>query len=306
MKKSYQIGNWKEYNKSLINRGSITFWFSEEIIKTWGAKKDKNHFGRPLVYSDLAIETSCIIRFFYHLPLRAAQGFLSSLASILRINISIPSYTQVCRRAQKLKLDLKLSNRKITDIVFDSSGLKVYGEGEWKMRTHGKSKRRTWRKLHIGICPKTHDIIVSELTENLSHDSKIMPSLLSYAPKGIKKVYGDKGYDSYRCFKAIDEIGAESIIPTRQNSNIFREMHHKRSKILMEIRGLGDDDIARSIWKKLKGYHRRSLVETAFYRIKTMLGPNLKSRKLLSQKIEAMLKCQIINKLNSLGMPQVI
>ncbi|NGX56748.1 MAG: hypothetical protein K1060chlam5_00994 [Candidatus Anoxychlamydiales bacterium] len=209
MRNSYLIGNWKQYNKSLINRGSITFWFSEKSIKTWKAKKNKNHFGRPLVYSDLAIETSSMIRFIYHLPLRSTQGFLLSLASILKLKIPIPSYTQICRRAQKLQLNIKLSNKRVTDIVFDSSGLKVYG---------------------------------------------------------------DKGYDSNRCFEVIDAIGAEHIIPTRINSNVFREMHYKRSEILMEIRGLGDDKLARSIWKKLKGYHRRSLVETAFYRIKTLLG----------------------------------
>ena len=306
MKNSYRIGNWKQYNKSLINRGSITFWFSEEAIKKWKAKKNNAHFGRPLIYSDLAIETSSMIRFIYHLPLRAAQGFMLSLASILRLKISIPSYTQICRRAQKLQLNMKLSNKRVTDIVFDSSGLKVYGEGEWKVRTHGKSKRRIWRKLHIGICPETNDILVSKLTDNSSHDSQVLPDLLANAPRGIKKVYGDKGYDTNKCFEVIDAIGAEPIIPTRINSNVFREMHRQRSEILMEIRGLGDDELARSIWKKLKGYHRRSLVETAFYRIKTLLGSTLKSRKENAQRIEAMIKCQIINKINSLGMPQVI
>jgi hypothetical protein len=306
MKNSYQIGNWKQYNKSLINRGSITFWFSEKSIKKWEAKKDKNHFGRPLIYSDLAIETSNIIRFFYHLPLRATQGFLQSLASILRLKIEIPSYTQICRRAQKLNLNMKISNKRITDIVFDSSGLKVYGEGEWKVRTHGRSKRRTWRKLHIGICPKTNEIVVQKLTDNSSHDSQVLPDLLRRISKGIKKVYGDKGYDTNKCFEVIDAMEAESIIPTRINSNVFRDMHHKRENTLMEIRGLGDDELARSIWKKLKGYHRRSLVETAFYRMKTILGSNLKSRKDDAQRVEAMIKCQIINKINSLGMPQLI
>ena len=95
MKNSCRIGNWKQYNKSLINRGSITFGFSEEAIKNWKAKRNKKHFSRPLVYSNLAIETASIIRFIYHLPLRATQGFMFSLASILRLKISIPSYTQI-------------------------------------------------------------------------------------------------------------------------------------------------------------------------------------------------------------------
>ena len=80
---SYQNGNWKQYNKSLINRGSITFWVSEDSLKKWGAKKDKKHFGRPCFYSDEAILTALTIRFIYHLPLRAMEGFLQSKKNAL-------------------------------------------------------------------------------------------------------------------------------------------------------------------------------------------------------------------------------
>lgn len=155
MKNSYRISNWSKYNKSLINRGSITFWFSQESIDKWFAKKDKKHFGRLFVYSDFAIETATTIRFVYNLNLRALEGFVSSLITLLHLPIKAPSYTQVCRRMQKISSPQKLikSGKRITDIVFDASGLKVYGEGEWKVKIHGKSKRRIWRKIHFGINP---------------------------------------------------------------------------------------------------------------------------------------------------------
>ena len=99
MKNSYRVGNWNQYNKSLVNRGSITFWFSQDSINQWQAKKNPNHFGRPKVFSDSAILTILMIRHIYHLPLRALEGFVSSLIEIMNLNLPCPSYTQVCRRA---------------------------------------------------------------------------------------------------------------------------------------------------------------------------------------------------------------
>ncbi len=300
MKNSYQNGNWKQYNKSLINRGSITFWVSEDSLKKWRAKKDKKHFGRPCFYSDEAILTVLTIRFIYHLPLRAMEGFLRSLFCLLNLSLLSPSYTQVCRRAKKIQLPARLKSRKVTDIVFDASGLKIFGEGEWKVRTHGTSKRRKWRKIHLGICPETQEILLSELTDNSLKDLEVMTNLLEKAPFPIGKVYGDALYDAERCYLSIWKKGGQAVIPIKKNI-VYRQPSkpwlEPRNKQLLEIRGLGGDDIARELWKKLSGYHRRSLVETAFFRWKQLLGPGLKSRKFENQIVESKIKCQILNKM---------
>ena len=308
MKNSYRVGNWNQYNKSLVNRGSITFWFSQDSINQWQAKKNPNHFGRPKVFSDSAILTILMIRHIYHLPLRALEGFIVSLIEIMNLNLSIPSYTQICRRAQKLQLPkMFVSRRKrITDIIFDASGLKVYGEGEWKVRTHGKSKRRSWRKIHIGIDPKTHDIVLAELTENSSNDGQVLVDLLEETNGYVQRVYGDGIYDSERCYEAIRRKGAKPMIPVRRNGRYKpskKPWMAERNKQIMEIASLGNDETAREIWKKLKGYHKRSLVETAFYRWKTLLEDRLRSRKSSSQIVEANVKCMILNKMNTLGLP---
>ncbi len=87
--------------------------------------------------------------------------------------------------------------------MFDVSGLKVYGEGEWKVRTHGTSKRRAWRKIHLGICPNTQEILLTELTENTGSDIDVMINLLSDTSLPIDKVYGDGLYDAERIYKII-------------------------------------------------------------------------------------------------------
>ena len=234
----------------------------------------------------------------YHLPLRAMEGFLRSLFVLLRLSIKTPCYSQVCRRAKKLTLPSKLKSTKITDIVFDASGLKVYGEGEWKVRTHGVSKRRKWRKIHLGICPNTQEILLSELTDNSMNDINVMVDLVDKAPFRVGTVYGDGLYDAERCYKAIWDAGGKAIIPIKKNvkyTQPSKPWMKFRDEQLSVIRGLGGDDIARSLWKKLKGYHKRSLVETAFYRWKQLLGPMLKSRKMENQVVEALIKCQILN-----------
>lgn len=308
MKAKYRIRNWNDYNKSLIQRGSITVWFPEDAIKKWTAQKESGKRGRPKLYSNDAILTALIIRSVFHLPLRALQGFLTSLVMILSAGLPIPSYTQICRRAKLLGQELKkLSGKNVTDIVIDSTGLKVYGEGEWKVRQHGYSKRRTWRKLHLAVCPDSNEIMFEILTENKVADCEVYPKFLEAMPKSVKHTYVDGAYDAERCYAANLKHGSIPIIPPNRNA-VFRgnvsPSWEMRNISLLEISGLGGDDHARKLWKKLKGYHRRSLAETAMFRFKRFFGNDLRSRTLETQRAESRAKCEALNIMTRLGMPE--
>ena len=311
--KRYRIKNWPKYNRSLIQRGSINFWFSEDSIRKWGNTKHTGEKGRPAEYSDDAILCSLLIRTVYHLPLRSTEGLLLSLVSLLGLTLKIPSYTQICRRAKHLGKTLKkLSSRRPYDIVFDSTGLKVYGEGEWKVKQHGASKRRTWRKLHLRMDPDSKEIIVSEITTNStgSGDGQIGKKLLKKTPKSVKRIFGDGAYDGTEFRQEIEKNGAEPIIPPPRDAVVHPETTdraiQKRNEAVREIHGLGSDDQARRIWKILKGYHRRSLAETTMYRIKQLTGGNMRSREWERQQVEGFIKCLVINKMTTLGMPDSI
>jgi hypothetical protein len=308
-KAKYRIRNWNEYNKSLIQRGSITVWFSQDAIEKWSAIPTGNR-GRPYRYSDDAILTVLLVRFVFHLPLRALEGFLSSLVLALGLRLHIPSYSQISRRAQLLGKDLKrLTKRKITDLVIDSTGLKVYGEGEWKVRQHGYSKRRTWRKLHLAVCPDSHEILFVKLTDNATPDHIIYPEFVENAPKTVKRTYGDGAYDRKVCYQANYNHGSSAIIPPQKNARYHAdEDGHflERNSALLEIKGLGEDEKASKLWKKLKGYHRRSLAETGMYRFKTQFGRDLKSRTFQGQQSEVYIKSKALNIMTSLGMPQSV
>ena len=308
--KRYRITNWPKYNKSLIARGSINFWFSEDVIKKWRNTNHTCRKGCPQEYSDDAILCILLIRTVYHLPLRATEGLVLSLVSLLRLSLNVPSYTQICRRAKQLGKRLeKLSVRRPHDIVFDSTGLKVYGEGEWKVKQHGASKRRIWRKLHLGMDPHSKEIIVAEVTNNSigSGDCQVGTRLMKRAPKSARRILGDGAYDGVEFRQEIQKRGAESIIPPPRDAVVHLdtkdEATRKRNDAVREIHGLGGDDKARRIWKILKGYHTRSLVETTMYRIKQLTGSNMRSREWERQRVEGHIKCLAVNKMTSLGMP---
>ncbi len=131
--------------------------------------------------------------------------------------------------------------QKITDLVIDSTGLKVYGEGEWKVRQHGYSKRRTWRK-HLAICPDSNEILFVKLTDNKTSDHKVYPQFIKNAPKTVKRTYGDGAYDQMVCYRANYHHGSTAIIPPRRNGQYRAgapDYFLERNKSLLEIKGLG-------------------------------------------------------------------
>jgi hypothetical protein len=308
-KHTYRIRNWKEYNRSLIERGNITLWFENDALNKW-VLPNAGDRGRPRVYSDDAILCALMVKAIYRLPLRALEGFLHSMIVLLSVCLPVPSYTQICRRATHLGRAIRrLSRRKnITDIVFDSSGLKVFGEGEWKIRQHGKAKKRTWRKIHLGVCANSHEIVMSLLTDKDTTDGEALSEMAPAIPKTVKRGYGDGAYDKSRCYQIFQRLEADFISPPQRGAvlhDVGKEpwMRHRNNAILA-IAGLGNDEEARKLWKNLVGYHRRSLAETAMYRFKTLFGSNLAARSWRNQRAELYAKSLVMNKLTCLGMPK--
>ncbi len=192
--------------------------------------------------------------------------------------------------------------------MIDSTGLKVHGEGEWKVRQHGKGKRRTWRKIHLGVCADSQEIIMSLLTDNAVSDGEAITDMAVVMPKTVKRGYGDGAYDKSSCYQAFQERGSRLITPPQRGAvlrTLTKEPWMKdRNDAIRTITGLGNDEEARKIWKKLVGYHRRSLAETAMFRFKTMFGAKLTTRDFRRQKAELYAKSMAMNRMTELGMPK--
>jgi IS5 family transposase len=302
-KTRYQIRNWKHYNRALVGRGSLTLWVSEEVVVAWRAEASGQR-GAPKRYSDLAIETMASLKEIYHLPLRATQGFVQSIMELMGIDLTVPDYSTLCRRRKQLKIAMPaLRKSEPTHLVVDSTGLKVFGEGEWKVRQHGYSKRRTWRKLHLSIDESTQEILIAALTTNDVDDGEMLCEMLAVIDDELSQVSADGAYDKAKCYHAIEQHQARAAIPPRRDGRIHQHGNSSkpplpRDENLRAIRRLGKKQ-----WKKEVGYHRRSLAETAVFRIKTIFGNKLSATSFDGQAAQALLRCAILNKLTHLGMP---
>jgi hypothetical protein len=307
-KRRYKITNWKNYNKALINRGSLTLWFDEKSIHQWHKPCKTFRRGRIQTYSDLAIECMLTLKAVFHLPLRATQGLVMSLITLIKLPIKAANYTTLCRRQKYIEIPLQRIKKRVPEealhAVFDATGLKVFGEGEWKARQHGYNKRRTWRKLHLGIDETSGEIIAAALTTNDIGDGQMLPELMEQIDVPLSQVSGDGAYDSFENYSLLEKRRIKATIPPRENAKIRQHGNSKdppliRDQILRQIRKTG-----RTLWKKQSGYHRRSIAETTMFRFKKIFSASLNAIIFQSQAVEAFIKCNALNKMTALGMPQ--
>jgi hypothetical protein len=205
----------------LIRRGSLTIWFDQQVIDRWVNREKTGKPGTPRTYTDSAIECALVLRAVYHLRPRATQGFLSSLLEQVAPNVPVPDDTTICRRSHTLKGALPVVHTgEALHVLVDSSGIKVFGEGEWKVRNHGYSKRRTWRKLHIGADAASQQIVAAVVTSNDMGDPRVLPDLLDQMPEQIAKVTADGAYDTKDCYDASGARGAKAVIAPRRGAQI--------------------------------------------------------------------------------------
>lgn len=307
-KKQYKVRNWKEYNQALVDRGSILFWITEEAIRNWEEQHKTGKRGKPRIFSNTAIETALTLAQVFHIPLRATEGFLKSILQKLGVSVPIPDYSTLSVRGKDLPVKIRVHSLcpEPLHIVVDSTGIKVYGEGEWKVRQHGWSKRRTWKKLHIGVDETTGDILLGEVTGNNVADCDMLTPILNQLPKkqSIAQVSADGAYDKRICYTGLKERGVLHIaIPPQHNARIWshgnlKGVRHARDENLRRIREMG-----RKQWKIESDYHRRSLVETAMFRLKTIFTDRVSARLFDTQRTQLLLRCKALNRMTMLGMP---
>lgn len=302
----YRVSNWAEYNNSLVQRGSITVWIDEEVLESWHPMIEgrRKRGGQPK-YSERAIECLLTLKAVFHLPYRQTEGFGKSLMDLLAVNAPIPDYTTLCIRSADLKVALSPSQvQGAKHIVVDSTGLKVYGEGEWKVRQHGVSKRRTWRKLHLSVNEATQSIEAVVLTEASVDDAEAGGDLLDETGGSPEQVSGDGAYDKRKFYDACQRHHVQRVaIPPRRDARIWQHGNSSqpplpRDQTLRRIRRVG-----RKRWKQEVAYHRRSLAETAVFRFKLIFGNTLMARSLPRQITEARIKAAALNRMTRLGMP---
>ena len=298
-KRKYHVRNWASYDRALVRRGDITIWLSPAAIAAWEPDGTGTR-GAQRKYSDLAIETALTLRLLFHLPLRQAEGFLTSLFVLMGLDLRSPDHTTLSRRGQHLNLTLRaVPSRAGLHLIIDSTGLSIVGEGEWAAAKHGGRGTRGWKKLHVGV-DQAGVIVAHALTDATGDDATTGVELIEAIGDDIARVTADAAYDTVAFYDAAGARGATVVVPPAKPARVSRRRPRSRARdrTITTVKRIG-----RRRWKKTTRYHQQARVENAFFRYKTIIGDGLRARTPGGRTVEALLACNILNTMTAMGRP---
>ena len=303
-KTKYRVKNWPAYDIALRERGDITVWFDDEAVCSWNELPSGRPGGQRR-YSDLAIVTALTLRLVFHLPLRQTEGFVTSLISLMGLTLQTPDHTTLSRRHRSVEIPhFPRGQGGPLHLVIDSTGLKMLGDGEWLAHKHKTSnKRRSWCKLHLGIDGDGY-IIASALTDRIADDAFVAISMLEQIEDSIAWFAADGAYDSRPMYEALAASGVADIqivIPPMKTAAVDVRATGVWCQHNQAIERI--DKIGRRQWRKESGAHRQARAENGMYRYKRMIGDRLRVHHHESQKREALIAVNVINRMTALGMP---
>jgi hypothetical protein len=305
-KQQYRVTNWAEYDAALRQRGSLTVWFTKEAIAAWRAEP-RTTCGGQAHYSALAIKTALTLRAVFRLALRQTEGLIGSILQLLGLDLAVPDHSTLSRRAETLAIaKLSPNPRGPVHLLVDSTGLRLCGPGEWLVEKHGTRRRRSWRKLHIGVDAETGQILASELTTSDVDDGSQVGPLLDQITAPLASFIGDGAYDQAGIYGTIAQRHPEAdvIVPPRSTavpSDMAESTPTQRDRHLQSIAEHG-----RMGWQKPSGYNRRSLVEAAISRLKRVIGDALRSRTDRRRATEIAIAVHALNRMLETGRPKTV
>jgi IS5 family transposase len=279
-------------------------WIDEAVVSAWRTTEPTGNRGHPRLYSDTAIETMATLQEIYHLGLRQTEGLMASIGELLHLEVAIPDYSTLSRRRATLEIARpRTRGNEALHVVVDSTGVKVFGEGEWKVRQHGYTYRRTWRKGHLGIDEASGEIVAAVVTTNNAHDSQVLPDLLAQVDEEIRQVSGDGAYDRRTCYEAIRTRHAQATIPPQRNAKIWQHGNTKAERLARDENLRRIRQVGRAAWKRERGYHRRSLAETTMFRLKTIFSDRVTAHGFAGQAAQLLVRCAALNRMTQVGKP---
>ena len=301
-KMAFKVQNWPAYEAGLRRRGSLTLWIEDAALDCWQT------FGPSgqARFKDAAIQTSLMLRRAFKLALRQTEGLMTSVLTLLGLTLSAPDHTTVSRRAVALPV---IQPAHVPPgplhVLIDSTGLQVYGAGQWLEAKHGAKSRRTWRKLHLAVDAASGMIVAQTLTDQDTDDPSQVAPLLNQIDDPIGRVTADGAYDGVPTYQTIAAHGdgIDVVIPPRSTAVASGEPGplSQRDRHLEMITEQG-----RLAWQAATDYGRRSAVETTMGRYKALIGPRLRARGFAAQQAEAAIGVTVLNRMLLTGRPRSV
>lgn len=291
--------DWPSYNSLLVRRGEILF--SYDFLDIWDSeieRMNENKKGKPYSFPDSFILVIGYMRIYFHLPYRQTEGIIKATGKNLPDH---PTYSQICRRVNKLDISTKRSDDDDDDdddkdiiIAIDSTGIKVTNRGQW-MQEKWDVKKKSYLKIHVAVDVNTKEILALEVTDEKVHDAKVMQKLIEHILKRndddikIKSALGDGSYDSNENFKYLQKKRIRPAIKVRRNSIISLKNNSLRNReVYSQLKDLLK-------WKKKRKYGSRWIVETVFSSIKRTYGEYVSAIKYQNMIKEMILKVSLYN-----------
>lgn len=290
--------DWPSYNRSLVQRGEILF--SYDFLDGWGSEIENmniNKKGKPFVFPDSFILAIGYIRYLFHLPYRQTQGIIKATGK--RLPANPPSYGHICKRINKLNIDIKRDKMDDDDdliISIDSTGIKITNRGQWMDEKWNTQNRKGYLKIHVAVDIKTKKIIALEVTDEKVHDGKKLKKLVNHVldsrepnTVNIKSVLADGAYDSNPNFVYLEDKKINPGIKVRRNSIVSPKNNRLRNN---EVK-LQAKDLLK--WKTKRKYGQRWIAETVFSAIKRMFGEYTSANRFQNMVKEIMIKVSLYN-----------
>jgi hypothetical protein len=306
-KQRHRVTNWAEYDAALRQRGSLTVWFTDAAIAAWRAAPRTTRGGQ-LCYSALAITTALTLRAVFRLALRQTEGLIGSIIGLLGFDLPVPDHSTLSRRAETLKLPEPrpaLGSGPV-HLLVDSTGLRLCGPGEWLVEKHGTKRRRSWRKLHIGVDADTGRIVASKLTTSDVDDGSQVGPLLDQIGSPVTSFTADGAFDRDDVYTAVTtrHPDAEVIVPPRSSAVLSQTAETTPTQRDRHIEAIAKH--GRIAWQKASGYNWRALVEADISRWKRVIGDGLRSQTEGRQASEVAIAVGVLNRMLELGRPEYV
>jgi hypothetical protein len=305
-KPRYRVTNWAEYDAALKRRGTLTVWFTDEAVQAWRAEPRATPGGQPH-YSALAITTALMLRTVFGLALRQTEGLIGSVIGLLGLDLAVPDHSTLSRRAKTLEVPpLRRTASGSLHLLVDSTGLKLGGAGEWLVEKHGTSRRRSWRKLHIGVDADSGEIAAVAVTRKDIDDAAMAGALLGQIADPITSFTADGTYDQDQVSQAVAERHPDAavVVPPRAGavaSSSAGTAATQRDRHLRMITERG-----RMAWQKASGYNLRAKVEATIGRYKRVIGDALRSRTDQTEETEVAIAAAALNRMLGFGRPNYV
>ena len=299
-KMTFKVQNWPAYEAGLRRRGSLTLWIEDAALDCWQTSGPSGQAR----FKDAAIQTSLMLRTAFKLALRQTEGLMTSVLTLMGVTLSAPDHTTVSRRAVAFPVVQPASVPPgPLHVLIDSTGLQVYGAGQWLEAKHGAKSRRTWRKLHLAVDAANGMIVAQTLTDQDTDDPSQVGPLLDQIDDPISRVTADGAYDGVPTYQTIAAHGdgIDVVIPPRSTAVASGEPGplSQRDRHLKMITEQG-----RLAWQAATDYGQRSLVETTMGRYKALIGPRLRARGFAAQQAETAIGVNVLNRMLLAGRPK--